>query len=197
MNKTDSLIVSFNGQEGSGKSTIAKLVAEKLNCPRFYMGQMFRDMAAERGMSLPELRKLCDLDPDFDRKVDDFLIKLSTEHAHFIIESRTAWHFIPESIKIFLKVDSLAAAERIFKALKTENNRENEDKNLDSIENIETSILKRRKEDSERYFTFYGIHQDDEKNYDLVVDTTNRSIEEVFTLVMEFITAKNDEKKLN
>ena len=67
------------------------------------MGQIMRDMALEKGMTLPEFRKLCDIDPSFDNKVDDYVIKLSQEEKTFVIESRTAWHFIPQSIKVFLK----------------------------------------------------------------------------------------------
>lgn len=154
------------------------------------MGQIFRDMAMEKGMSLPEFRKICDTDPAFDKKVDDYVIKLSLENDAFVIESRTAWHFIPESIKIYLKVNPKVAATRIFKALSEEHNRGNEDSNLDTIENIEKSIMQRRKEDSERYFSLYGIRQDDEKNYDFIIDTTNLSIGEVFAKVMNFIENK-------
>jgi CMP/dCMP kinase len=190
MHKSDKFIISFNGQEGSGKSTIAKLVAEKLGWSRYYMGQMFRDMAKEKGLDLPEFRKICDNDPNFDKKVDDYVVSLSKTQDKFIIESRTAWHFIPDSLKIYLKVEPAIAAERILKSMSVEQNRENEDNDLDTVENIKESILKRRKEDSERYFSLYGIHQDDEKNYDLIVDTTKLTIVEVFLRVMEFIELK-------
>lgn len=190
MAKSKKLIISLNGQEGSGKSTIAKMIAEKLGIPRYYMGQMFRDMALEKGMDLAEFRKICDADPSFDKKVDDYIVKLSEEQNRFIIESRTAWHFIPQSLKIYLQVNPLAAAERILKALSARHNRNNEDINLDTVENIRQSILRRRKEDSERYFALYGIRQDDERNYDFILDTTNLSINEVFGKVMEFIENK-------
>lgn len=190
MKKSNNLIISFNGQEGSGKSTIAKMVAEKLGWPRYYMGQMFRDMAEEKGMTLPEFRIVCDNDPDFDKKVDDRVVKLSQEHEKFVIESRTAWHFIPNSVKIYLRIDPNVAAERIFKAMSDNNNRGNEDKNLDTIENIRESIIKRRCEDSERYLSLYGIRQDEEKNYDFIIDTTNLTIKEVFLRVMNFIESR-------
>lgn len=188
---TSDLIISLNGQEGSGKSTIAKLLAEKFNIPRFYMGQFFRDMAQEKGMTLTEFRKICDQDPSLDKKVDDYVTELPTKHKKFIIESRTAWHFIPQSIKIYLQVDSKTAAKRIFDELTEKNNRGNEDTNLDTLENIEKSILRRRVEDSDRYFSFYGIRQDAETNYDLIVDTTNLTINEVLEKIITFINAKS------
>lgn len=190
MKKLENLVISFNGQEGSGKSTISMMVANKLGLPHYYMGQIFRDMAKEKNMTLPEFRKICDADPSFDKKVDDYLVQLSQEKKAFVIESRTAWHFIPQSLKIYLKVDSKIAAERIFQGLAEKNNRGNEDTNLDTVENIQKSILQRRKEDSERYFSLYGIHQDDEKNYDFIIDTTNLNIEEVFQKIMQLLDEK-------
>ncbi len=192
MQKVKKFIISFNGQEGSGKSTIATLVATRLNWPRYYMGQIFRDMAREKGLDLVEFRKVCDNDPNFDKHVDDYVIKLSKEQDKFIIESRTAWHFIPDSVKIYLKVEPYVAAERILKSMSVAQNRNNEDNNLSTIKNIKGSLLRRRKEDSERYFSLYGIWQDDEKNYDLIVDTTDLTIEEVFLRVMNFIESKKN-----
>lgn len=189
MSKTN-IIISLNGQEGSGKSTIAQMIASEMHIPRYYMGQIFRDMALEKGMTLPELRKICENDPTFDNKIDDYVIKLSQEKNAFVIESRTAWHFIPQSIKIFLKVNSRVAAERIHKALSEENNRGNEDLKPDSIEKIEKSILRRRIEDSDRYFSHYGIHQDTESNYDIVINTTKLTIQEVFDEVLRVINEK-------
>lgn len=194
MMKSKLCIVSFNGQEGSGKSTIAKMVAERLGLPHYYMGQIYRDMAADRNMTLPEFRKICDADPNFDNKLDAYVVELSQKHANFIIESRTAWHFIPDSFKVYLKVDIDVAAERIFKALSETHNRSNEDCKLDTVEDIKKSILQRRVEDNKRYLALYGIDQDDEKNYDLIVDTTNLSAREVFSMVLGFIESNNNEQ---
>lgn len=185
--KNSNLIISLNGHEGSGKSTIARMVAERLGVPMFHMGQIFRDKAAEKGMTLAEYGRLRDTSPAYDREADDHLLKLAAENDSFVIDSRTAWHFIPQSLKIFLKVDISAAAERIMKELQADEARKMEDKNLDSIKNIISSIKKRRSEDNKKYLAYYGINPDDEINYDLVLDTTNLSITDVFEKVMEFI----------
>jgi CMP/dCMP kinase len=186
------MIISFNGDHGSGKSTIAQMVAKKLNYPRFYMGQIFRDMAKEKGMTTVEFSKLCQESPEADKKVDNHAIELSKKYKKFVIEGRTMWHFIPESIKIYLKVDDKEAANRIFKEIKEEDIRNEGEYN--SEKEVLKSITERRKNDDKRYLNYYGINIRDMKNYDLVLDTTNLTIQQAFNKVMDFIKSKMDEK---
>lgn len=185
------MIISFNGDHGSGKSTIAKKVAETLKYPRFYMGQMFRDMAKERNMTVEEFDKLCKADSSLDKKVDDSVIKLAKENDNFVIESRTAWHFIPRSIKIYLKVDDKEAAKRIFKESNNEN-RKNESNSFNSEDNILKSLKNRKINDDKRYMALYSLDIRKKSNYDFILDTTNLSIEDVFHKVMEFINSKQE-----
>lgn len=182
------MIISFNGDEGSGKSTIAKRVAESLGYPRYYMGQIFRDMAKKRDLTLVEYLKLGEIDPQVDKEVDDYLLKLASKEDHFVIESRTAWHLIPNSLKIYLKVDEGEGAKRIFKQLQGEtDNARNEDKKVDSLENVLKSIRSRRKTDDLRYQKYYGIDIRKSQNYDLFLDTTKLTRDEVFNHVITFV----------
>ena len=183
------MIISFNGEHGSGKSTVAEKVADALGYARFYMGQIFRDMAKEKGMTLEEFQKVHKYDSSADKAVDDYVMKLSKENDNFVIESRTAWYFIPNSLKIYLKVDIQEAAKRISKELLSEN-RKNELVNAASVEEIINNLEDRKKRDDDRYKRYYSINIREEKNYDFVLDTTNLSIEEVFQKVMEFVKSK-------
>ena len=187
------MIISFNGDHGSGKSTIAQMVAKELGYPRYYMGQIFRDIAKEKGITLEELHKGIVDDAAVDKLVDDYLIKLSKKENDFVVESRTAWYFIPESVKFYFRVDSKESAKRVFLELQKENQR-NEGVELNSIEKVEESLDKRKKMDDERYMKFYGINIRDDKNYDLVVNTTGLTIQEVFERAMDFIKVKINEK---
>jgi cytidylate kinase len=189
--KNKNMIVSFNGDEGSGKSTIAKLVAAEISYPRYYMGQIFRDMAAKRNMTLVDYVKLGETDPAIDKEIDDYLVDLSKKEADFIIESRTAWHFIPESLKIYLSVDEKEGAKRVFKELQKENQR-NEISGDFSLEDILNKIKERRATDDARYMKYYNIDIRDKNNYDLVLDTTSLSKKEVFDKVMNFINSRNN-----
>ncbi len=183
------MIVSFNGEHGSGKSTIAEKISDALGYSRFYMGQIFRDMAKDRGLTLEEFQKIHKYDSSADRAVDDYVVKLSKENDNFVIESRTAWHFIPNSLKIYLKVDINEAARRISEEAHSEN-RKNELTNSESLEEIARNLQERRERDDDRYKRYYGINIRDEKNYDFVLDTTNLTIEEVFQKVLDFIKSK-------
>jgi len=187
------MIVSFNGDHGSGKSTIAGKVSDALGYSRFYMGQIFRDMAKEKGMTLPEFQKLHKYDPSADKEVDDRVVKLSKENDSFVIESRTAWHFIPSSLKIYLKVSDREAAKRVLKEIHDEN-RKNELIDAVSKEEVIRNLQDRKERDDDRYRRYYSIDIREEKNYDFVLDTTGLSIDEVFEKVMDFIKPKINEK---
>jgi cytidylate kinase len=183
------MIISFCGDNGSGKSTIAIKVANKLEFKHYHMGQVLRDMAKKKNITLEELNELREKDLNFDKSVDDFLIKLGKDSDNFVIESRTAWFFIPNSLKIYLKVEAKEAAKRIFLELQSENKR-NEGNNLDSEEKVLESIKKRQDKDNGIYQKLYGIDIRDEKHFDFILDTTHLSIEEVFNKIMEFINSK-------
>lgn len=184
------MIVSFNGDEGSGKSTIAKKTAKELDYPRYSMGQIFRNMAKKKGITLVELLKFCEKNPEIDKEVDQYLIELSQKEKDFIIESRTAWHFISTSLKIYLKVESKEGAKRIFKEFENNTIRSSEDKGMDSVENIMASEQDRKARDEERYKKYYGINIHDENNYDFVLDTTNLPIDQVLEKTLKFIKSK-------
>jgi cytidylate kinase len=129
------MIISISGAEGSGKSTIAKMLAEKLGWPRYYIGGIRREKAKERGLTLEEYNKLGETDPSTDLEVDEYQKKLGETQDNFIIEGRTSWHFIPHSFKIFLDVSFEEGARRIWGNLQKDSSR-NEGNNLKSYEDV-------------------------------------------------------------
>ena len=180
------MIIAFSGDLGSGKSTIAKRVADEFKIPRFYMGQILRDLARDRGVTLVEFLKMGETDSSIDRDADDYVLKIAKENESFLIESRTAWHFIPNSIKIYFKVDPKEGARRIYEDIKKDDNR-NEDRDINSVEDVLESNKKRMLGDIGRYKKYYNIDISNLDNYDFVVDTTNLSRDEVFEKVVNFL----------
>lgn len=180
------MIITFNGDEGAGKTTIGRRAAQKLGYKYYYTGQIFRDMADKRGLPLVEYLKLGETDPSIDKEIDDHTIELARKEDNFILDSRLAWYFIPQSLKIYLKVDEQAGVERIFEELKKENRR-NETRSAHTMETLLKKIRERRELDNKRYKKYYGINIHNEKNYDFILDTTHLTIDEVFEKVMDFI----------
>ncbi len=180
------MIISISGSHGSGKSTIAKMLAEKLSWPRYYMGGLRREAAKKRGLSLTEYNKLGESDPSTDLEIDLFQEKLGKEKDNFIIEGRTSWHFIPQSLKIYFDVEKEEGAKRIFEHLKTDNDR-NEGKNLNTLEDVIKSVEERYESDKKRYKKYFNIDVYDKKNYDICIDTSNLKIEDVYKKALDFI----------
>ena len=180
------MIISFSGAIGSGKSTIAKKLAKKLDWPRYYIGGIRRQIAKERGLTLAGYNKLGEKDPTTDSEVDEYQKRLGKTLDNFVIEGRTSWHFIPHSIKIYLDVTEKEGANRIFKDIKI-NDKRNEAKALNTLNDVYKSIKARKKSDIARYKKYYNIDAFDHKNYDFVLDTTNIDIEKVFKIVYNFV----------
>ncbi|MFA5131676.1 MAG: AAA family ATPase [Patescibacteria group bacterium] len=187
------MIISLSGAPGSGKSTIAQMLAEKYGWPRYYMGGLRREAAKKRGMTLAEYNKLGESDPMTDQEVDYYQRDLGQAEDNFIIEGRTSWHFIPQSLKIYLDVSPEAGAKRIFGNLQRKNDR-NEDKGLNTWQDVQKSNSERLESDRTRYKQYYGIEVYDHANYDYYLDTTEMSPQAVFQAVSEYVAASLDKR---
>ena len=164
------MIITISGMPGSGKSTVAKILARKLRMKRYYMGGIRREMARKMGLTIDELNKLGEKDPASDEKVDSYVKKLAKKD-NIIVESRTAFHFIPQSAKIFLDVDLPEAARRIAKDLK-KSSRRNETRYKNAAQALR-GLRRRIASDRKRFKKYYGIDCYDREKYDLLIDTTN------------------------
>lgn len=173
------MILTITGDLGSGKSTVAKLVAKELKLKYYSTGQMFRKLANDMQVSLKELGELAKKDKRIDKRIDDYQKKLGKTEDDFILEGRLGFHFLPNSIKICLKAELAEAAKRIMLEQR------NDEKFNDLNEAIE-SIKERRKSEKERYEKLYNIDIDENSNYDLIIDTTKIPATEVAKKIIKY-----------
>jgi len=189
------MIISLSGKPGSGKSTVAKKLSADLGFQRHYIGGIRREMARQKGMTLTEYNKWGEDGNDADAEFDKFVVDMGKTQDNLIIESRTAFHFIPHSIKIFLDVTPEEGAKRIWKAIKEDSQpNRNEDKNLRSEADVLQSNYERLRSDDARYRSFYNIDIFDKKNYDLFLDVTEMTPEQEYNEVFKFVTGKMSKK---
>lgn len=181
------MIITIAGAPGSGKSTVAKLLAEKLGYEYVSVGNMRRKMAEERGMTLEEFNSLGEKEEFTDKEVDLYQKKLGETKDNLVIDGRTSWYFIPQSYKIFLDVDLKTAAERILKDIR--NAKRPQEKGFNTLDEVVDSLKKRMKSDSFRYKKYYGKDCDylNKKNYDLVVDTAKKKPKEIVDYIIKNI----------
>ncbi len=178
------MIITISGLPGSGKDTIAKIASEKLGMELICVGNLRREMAKKRGLTLAEFNKLGEREDFTDIEVDNHTKELGKTKENFILIGRTAFHFIPQSIKVFLKVDLKEGARRIF-----EDKREGE--SFDSVRDVLTSIQRRMESDNFRYKKYYDLDVHNESQYDIVINSTNKSIEQVVEEFLERVKEIN------
>jgi cytidylate kinase len=174
-------IVTVSGLPGSGKSTVAKALASRLGYDHVSSGDFMRQMAAERGISVLELSRRAEDSEAIDHEIDSRTTRFGEERDGFVMDSRLAWHFIPTSIKVFLEVNPVVAAQRIYGDDRTE-----EQENVD-FETTVANTAARAASESRRYADYYGIDYTDHGNYDLIVDTSELPVAAIVDTIADFI----------
>lgn len=175
-------IITITGTVGSGKSSTADLVAKKLGFRRFSAGDFFRKIGLKLGISLNEVSKRAESDPIIDWMTDEEVKKVG-EMSRVVIDSRLAFHFIPEALKVYLDLPPEIAKTRIANNLK-ENPLRQKSENSSDPEEIYKKIISRRESERKRYQELYGIDHTDKKNFDLIIDTNKNNLEQVVDIVI-------------
>ncbi len=182
------MIITITGKPGSGKSTIAKRLAEKLQFKHYDMGALQRQMARERGLTLEEWQGVNEKDASIDQKLDAYQKDLGKKEDNVVLEGRMSHVMIPHAVKIYLDVDLHEAAHRIF--LEKRNSHHNE-KAYASEESLYEAIVARMKSEDMRWEKTYGVTMPhDPSKFDLFLDTTTLSIDEVFEKVYTFVQSR-------
>lgn len=164
------MLVTISGLPGSGTSTVARAVAERLGIPRVDGGTVWRSIAAELGLSVAAFSALCETDPEYDRELDRRLAARATE-GDVVLESRLAgWIATNEKIdglRVWIECSDEERARRV------------SDRDGGSVEQSLTENRVRATSEATRYRTYYGIDIGDLSIYDLILDSTSAPPEDL------------------
>ncbi len=174
-------IITVAGSLGSGKSSTAKGVATKLGYRHFSSGDLFRSIAAERGISILEINKQAELEHQIDHAVDERLQAMANDE-NFVIDSRLAYHWMPKSFKVYLSLDPRTAADRIYKQIQNKG-RVSED--TKTVEEVYETVIERQASEQKRYLNLYQIDPLDLTPFDLVIDTARKPLDTVIKQILE------------
>ncbi|MDZ4820957.1 MAG: cytidylate kinase family protein, partial [Planctomycetota bacterium] len=158
-------ILTVSGLIGSGKTSVCRELSALTGWRVISAGTILRRMAEARGLSVIELNEIAKTDESIDKLIDDQLISLRASREPLIVDSRLAWHFIPNSYKIHLVVDTSIAAERVFRAQRS-------DESYATPGDAYAANAQRQTIENERFKQYYGIDCEDWRNYDLILDSS-------------------------
>ena len=164
------MLVTISGLPGAGTSTVATRVAAELGVERLDGGAVFRALAAERNLSLAEFGALAESDPAFDLALDERLAERAAG-GDVVLESRLAGWIATNgdlpAVRVWVACDERERARRVAAR--------------DGSDADAALATNRRREASERarYTSYYGIDLADLAIYDVVLDSSERSPDEL------------------
>lgn len=172
------VIITLSGTPGSGKSTIGQLLKKKLNIDYVYSGEIFRDKAKKYNMSLEEFGRYCEKNENIDKELDEKQLEI-LKKGNVILEGRLAgWIAEKNNIKALKIMINADLDTRVKRVIKRENGNYKKRKN---------ELLKREKSEETRYKKCYDIDLKDNSIYDLIIDSTDKSPNEILDIIMKKI----------
>ncbi|MCC7553451.1 MAG: AAA family ATPase [Methanobacteriaceae archaeon] len=153
------MIITIGGLAGSGTTTAAEVLSNKIDIPFISTGSIFRDMAKERGMSVIEFSKYAENNTDIDIEIDKKQVELANNSENLIIEGRLSAYFIEADLKVWLTAPFDVRANRIC-------NRESKSEHLATRE-----IKIREESEALRYLDIHNIDINNLDIYDLLINT--------------------------
>ena len=179
----DVVRVTVSGHPGSGTSTLVRSLCEVKGWSSINGGDIFREEARRRNLSLEAFSKLCIDDEKIDLDLDQELQRRMTmENGPEVVESRLAgwWaHRLDiDCVRIWLEVNEDERAIRVV-------NREG-----GNIDTQRAKGIERMEADAARYLRLYGIDMDSREPYDCVIDGTNQRADEVLAATISYLEDK-------
>jgi len=167
-------IISLAGDLASGKGTVSEILIRDLNYGIYRNGEYVRKLAKEKGLDITSFNAYLADHPEIDIQIEKSASEYAKDHDNFIIDARLGWYAVPDSFKVYLRVDIDVAAQRAFNDQKRKST-----EYFETVEEQKADMQRRYKSENERYWKLYHVHKEDMSNYDLVIDTTNMTPEEV------------------
>lgn len=170
------MLVTISGEPGSGKTTVATMLADRLGVPHVYAGDLYRREAKRRGLSLEEFNRLCESDHSVDRQLDQDM-SARARAGRCILEGRLAGHLAAQdgldALKVWVTASDEVRARRVAQ-------REHGD-----WRQVEKENRERHASDARRYREIYGFDLADTEVYDLVLHSDDLTPEQLVDELVE------------
>ena len=163
--------ITISGPPGSGKTTVCSILSERLDIRSIVFGNMFRELAKDKGITIAELGELAENDPSVDMSIDERIVEIARRSKNIILESRLSAYMLSrnniDAFKVYLDASPDVRIKRI--GLRDGETESEAKKNT----------IERQASEAKRYMMYYKIDINDKSVYDLVVKTDNILPEQV------------------
>jgi predicted cytidylate kinase len=174
--------ITISGPPGSGKTTACNRLSEMLGLKAVVFGKIFRELAAEKHLSLLEFGELAEKDPSIDQAIDAKILEIARENEDIILESRLSAYMLSRNsipaFKIYLGASPEVRMSRI-------GVREGQ-----SLEDAKRETVERQASEAKRYMMYYNIDINDMSVYDLVVNTDDLDPDGVIETILKAIEGR-------
>ena len=172
--------VTVSGHPGSGTSTLVRGLMDRFGWTSLNGGDVFREEAKRRGMSLGDFGELCKNELDVDRSLDELLRqRMQGPDGANIVESRLAgwWAYRLElpCLRIWLDVSDEERARRV-----------SEREGLALADALEANRA-RAAVDGERFMLLYDLVPEDPEPYTHVLDATTLNATQILDHVVALL----------
>ncbi len=168
--------IAVSGPPGSGKTTQAKKIAEHYGLKYFSAGEIFREYARSRGLSLEELSLLAVKDPRIDLEIDRRTMEVAREDNIVLDGHLSAW-IVSDMMDVKILVTAPVSL-RILRIAGRDNI---------PLEKAYRETIIRENAQRKRFMEFYGIDLDDLSIFDVVINTKIIGVDEAFQIIRTVI----------
>ncbi len=164
------MLITISGLPGSGKTTVARRLSQRLGVPHVYAGDLYRKEALERRVSLEEFNELTEKDHSIDRALDAKMAAYA-RRGEVVLEGRLAGFIALQegvrALKVWLTASDEVRARRVA---------QREERDWREVLRLNGA---RQASDTKRYRDIYGFDLNDTSIYDLILDTDDQDPEAV------------------
>jgi cytidylate kinase len=179
------LFITVSGPPGCGATTVCNRLSAVLDCGYVSGGDIFRELADERDMSLSqfiaEAEASEEIDRALDRRLQTIAEKWGTANKAFILESRLAGWLAGNRADLRIWLDAPAE-------VRVDRTRAREE--------MEAEMRVREVSEAGRYESYYGIDITDQSFYDLSINTARwdeNTVLDILLSAVEGYDAEADE----
>ena len=168
------LRIAVSGKSGCGNTTVSTLLSQALGVT--LINYTFRQLAAEKGMTLAQVIESAKTDDSYDMYVDSHQVELAKKEPCVLGSRLAIWMLKEADLKVYLYASDEVRANRVF-------TREGGD-----LKQIQEFTAMRDSEDSRRYKKLYDIDNNDYAFADVIIDTSKYTPEQIVRQILDELT---------